>query len=586
MSKILGNYFNRKIFRIAIIATIVVLVIYPFVFSKKSFANEISLFPTICEGSWKNVSEASGDPVDNRLGGAESTASGDMIACHSFDLSSLPHDAVITDTHLELVWASGNIKKQFIQPSIEESYDPLAPVTEGELLEPSSEINEQGVEVESHRQEPQLNTLETQTAPLIEQKNIPVPVNEIKIDSTNSDITPEPTSRIPDWIHSLFISEVKAEDALIPVENSIISNDNQPATNVVEVAIPETKPSKEITSEIIVPESVTTTKIPETGDNSTESSKIQTDTSSENIPENSITAEEASRGTALYNLSYTLNTKTEHHLASVTQEHLSNVYPLLVTVEDVAVLKVSLTSLMTFDEIDSLSLEGIKLVVSYTAGESLDPIRQPDIEVDTILDNIIVEDIQAIRLKRDDNKQFEIWYRTLDPEELIANNRTEHTLDTKREELTIAESSLITESISTDLPLAEIKSKDLGITQTEKLVIESSEKDQISRPTNTIKPEITSIDKSSNKKKKLYWNFIDGDDSVNRSTHLGLRDGYIFWLNKKGTVLNSFNILTQGYNSQFYQPDSGIDFIMYRSPSSQEKKAILNMTEKKFIFPE
>lgn len=586
MSKILGNYFNRKIFRIAIIVTIVVLVIYPFVFSKKSFANEISLFPTICEGSWKNASEATGDPVDNRLGGAESTASGDMIACHSFDLSSLPHDAVITDAHLELVWASSNSKKQFIQPSIEESYDPLAPVTEEELLDPSSEINEQGAEVESLIEEPQLNTLETQTAPPIEQKNIPVPVEEIKIDSTNSDITPEPTSRIPDWIHSIFISEVKAEEAVIPVENSIISNDNQLITTEVEVASPETKPSKEITSETIVPESVTTTSTPETGDSSVESSEIHTVTSGENIAETSITAEEASTGTALYNLSYTLDTKTEHHLGSVTQEHLSNVYPLSVTVDDAAVLKVSLTSLMTFDEIDSLSLEGMKLVVSYTAADSLDPIRQPDIEVDTVLDNIIVEDIQVIRLKRDDNKQFEIWYRTLDPEELIANNQTEDTVRTQGQESTLIDSVQISNPLSTEIPPDEIKSEDLGITQTKELIIESTEKDEISRPTKTINPEITSIEKNSDKKKRLYWNFVDGDDSVNRFTQLGLRDGYIFWLNKKGTVLNSFNILTQGYNSQFYQPDSGIDFIMYRSPSSQEKKAILNMTEKKFIFPE
>ncbi|QQS60086.1 hypothetical protein IPN41_03080 [Candidatus Falkowbacteria bacterium] len=67
---------------------------------------------------------------------------------------------------------------------------------------------------------------------------------------------------------------------------------------------------------------------------------------------------------------------------------------------------------------------------------------------------------------------------------------------------------------------------------------------------------------------------------------IALQDGYVFWLNKKGTVLNSYNILTQGYNSQIYEPESGDNFIMYRSPSSQEKKAILILSEKKFVFTE
>ncbi len=545
MSNILGYFFHRKRIKIAIAVAIVLLVIYPLVIrTKKSFADEISLYPTICEGSWANAAEAAGDPADNRLIGAKSQAAGDIITCHSFDTSALPKGATISDAHLELEWTEGDQIKNIVEPSIEDSYDSIAP-----LIEENPVIEKTEKEI-----------LNTETLPSIDQENTQKLPESKSIDSNNNDSKPqiEPTSRLPHWIQSLFIPEAQAEEQIVtPEENTKTESLNIEAEQV---------PALQFNQENVI---------------TSEQTESNTETDVEKSKETS------GIGTALYDITYTASDNKATPLGEVTHEHLSQLYPISLTADDLVVLNVSLTSRMTYDQVENLFLQGIKLVVVYSAKDSLDPIRQPDLEVDTVLDDVKVDGIEAIRIKRADNEQYEIWYRILDPEELTKNIEQEDIVDTQGEETIISNSPKISIPVSSDISNDEIKSEGIYITETTKPVpvIESSEENIISLPTNTINPEIFSDTKTPDKKKRFYWNFVDGDDSVNQDTPIGLQDGYVFWLNKKGTVINSFNILTQGYNSQLYQPENGVDFIIYRNPSSQERKAILNF-EKKFIFSE
>lgn len=565
MSKKLGNFFHRKSIKVAIALAIVLLVIYPFLIrTKNSFADEISLYPTICEGSWNNASEAAGDPVDNRLIGARSEAAGDMITCHSFDASSLPKDAVITDAHFEFLWTVDDETNKVVEPSIEESYDPIAPL----------------IETEPVNQESETEILDTEIIPSVDQQNLP---ESPEINSNDEPSVIEPTSGLPHWIQSLFVPEVRAQEEIVtPTENTQMSNEtkNDTETNPQiipsEINIPENISVEEVINESKLSEENTT--LDKTNLDQTENSAKTAD----EIPQ--ATVGETEIGIALYDIAYSISDK-QQSLGQVIHEHLSKPYSVSLAVDDLASIKVSLTSLMTVDHIDNLALGGIKLVIVYNASASLDPIRQPDLEVDTVLDNVNVDNIQAIRIKRSDNEQYEIWYRTLDPEELTNNMQQEYTVDIKGETII---SDLLENPIpaSTDLVMDEIKSEEIYITGAEKSIIENSEKGIISTPTNTINSEIPSETKIPDKKKRYYWNYVDGDDSINRAISVAVQDGYIFWLNKKSTVLNSFNILTQGYNSQSYQPENGLDFIGYYSSSSQEKKAILNFSEQKFIFPE
>jgi len=563
MSNILGYFFHRKRIKIAIAVAIVLLVIYPLVIrTKKSFADEISLFPTVCEGSWANAAEAAGDPADNRLIGAKSQAAGDIITCHSFDTSALPKGATISDAHLELVWTEGDQIKNIVEPSIEESYDSIAPVTEEN---PVIEKTEKEI-------------LNTETLPSIDQENTQKLPESKSIDSNNNDSQPqiEPTSRLPHWIQSLFIPEAQAEEQIVaPVENTKTESLNIEAEQVPAV---QSNQENVITEETVLSETTNTIEVSNDNNPSSEASSEQIQSKTEIEVEKS--NETRGMGTALYDITYTASDNKATPLGEITHEHLSQLYPISLTADDLVVLNIFLTSRMTYDQVNNLFLQGMKLVVEYSAKDSLDPIRQPNLEVDTILDDTTIDGIEAIRIKREDNKQYEIWYRVLEPEELTNNIQQEEKVSTQNDEPFISDSPEISISV-----LPEIKSEYIHITETAKPVIENSEENIISLPTNTINPESFLDTKTSNKKKRHYWNFVDGDNSVNRDTPVGLQDGYIFWLNKKGTVLNSFNILTQGYSSQLYQPENGVDFIIYRNPSSQEKKAILNF-EKKFIFSE
>lgn len=557
MPRLLSYYFHKKSFKVAIALAIVLLIIYPFVFqTKKSFADEISLFPTICEGSWINVKEAAGDPVDNRSNGAWSSAAGDIISCNSFDVSSLPEDASITDAHIEFMWAAGEVNEAIVEPSIEESYDAVIPSVETEKLDEQSEAE----------------ILEPETIPTSDKENSQENPQEIN-NSTNQEPT-EPTSQIPQWLSSLIIPMVRAEEQTIVSENS-------PDITEPNLAIPSDE--QEI---ILTPE----TQIPSI-ENEISEQATEVIPSEENTTQNDIISEaenvktEEIVGTALYNSSYTISGKKEQFLGEITHEQLSRPYVLPLTIDDITELTVSLKSLMTIDTVNNLTLQGVRLVVTYNVGESLDPIRQPNLEVDTILDEITVDDIQAIRIKRKDNKEYEIWYRVIEPTQ-------QSKIDLKDTNIQISEiqepiSNIPEVTITNDVKPEKIEVDDQeDVVETEKLPERIPLDETISITTDTVKPEINLVKSTSGKKKRFYWNFVEGNDLVSKNISVALQDGYIFWLNKKGTALNSFNILTQGYNSQSYSPESGNDFIMYRSPSSQEKKAILNMTEQKFIFSE
>jgi hypothetical protein len=583
MPKKFGYFLHRKSTKIVIAFTIVLLIIYPFLFkTKKSFADEISLYPTKCVGSWNNADEASGDPADNLLIGAESTAVGETLTCYSFDTTSLPEDASITDTHLEFLWTVVDDKNNFIEPSIEESYDQITPLTEEKIIDQGTEIQ----------------TLDTEITPLIEQNDLKVlpEADNIEPVINDSKVEPGPTSRLPFSIRSLFISEVSAEEQLVaPVETPLetVETNNETKTdlqNEQNIDIQTEQKDLQAQENISIEEASSENEMPLNDSILNDTSSIQTDTNDEgNAEATKEIVNEVDTGTALYSISYAISDNKQQSLGQVTQEQLSKIYPISLTVDDLSFLKVSLTSLMTFDQIDNLALEGIKLVVEYSTGDSLDPIRQPDLYTDKILDRITLDGIEAIRIERADNKKYEIWYRTIDPQQSseINQNNTEAIVIKEDTQIPVVTESSLLETPS--LTSEELIGRDKAISETEKLIIENPDTESTSLPTETVSPDISLEKKTSKtpeKKKRFYWNFIDGDDSVHRAMPIALQDGYVFWLNKKGTVLSSYNILTQGYNSQIYEPESGDNFIMYRSPSSQEKKAILILSEKKFVFTE
>ncbi|QQS60087.1 hypothetical protein IPN41_03085 [Candidatus Falkowbacteria bacterium] len=424
MPKKFGYFLHRKSTKIVIAFTIVLLIIYPFLFkTKKSFADEISLYPTKCVGSWNNADEASGDPADNLLIGAESAAVGDTLSCYSFDTTSLPEDASITDTHLEFLWTSGNEKNNFIKPSIEESYDQITPVADEEEIPQDSEIKSIDSEVIPQNSEiiPQIEQNDLKVLP--EADNIDPVINDSKVE-------PDSTSRLPFSIRSLFISEVSAEEELTaPVEAPLetVEANNETKTdlqNEQNIDIQTEQKDTQAQENVAPEEASNENEIPLNDSILNDTSSSQAETNAEgNAEATKEIVNEVDTGTALYSISYAVSDKKQQSLGQVTQEQLSKIYPISLTVDDLAVLKVSLTSLMTFDQIDNLALEGIKLVVEYSTGDSLDPIRQPDLYTDKILDRITLDGIEAIRIERDDNKKYEIWYRTIEPQQSSETNQ-------------------------------------------------------------------------------------------------------------------------------------------------------------------
>ncbi len=504
---------------------IFLLIIYPFLFNtKKSFAGEIVLFPDHCQGTWSNSASVAGDPAEDESGGAESLAAGDAITCDSF-IGDLPNDAVITEAQLEFIWSVDTESKSVVEPPIEESYDviPVPPSeSEQEPEAPTTNNDEQLPETEEPSQESE--TIETPVVP----------------EASN-----EPISRLPMWLSfSTPIAQAEEEVILQPIDSSTLE-------------IPVTEDSQII--------GITNSEIPSVSENDSEQ-EIETNEENNQPMQPS--------GTSLFNITYQKDKTTMLPFGQITYENLTAKYPIDLTIEDISNLQVALTSLLTIDSHESLHLQGIGLVIKYNKSE--DPIRQPDLHVDTVLDDVTIENIEAIRIKRADNKEYEIWYRTLEPEEQAENENKK--VEIKTEEMADSENITLPESPIQIASNEQLSEPELDISETIKSEIET--------PSEVIVPEPDLENVKINRKKDFYWNFIARDDSVHSTVPISLQDGYIFWLNQKGTTLNSFNILTQGYNSQVYQPEEGLNYIIYRNPSSQEKKAILSSLEQKFIFSE
>lgn len=546
MSRIYNFLFHKKTIRLVIALVIVLLIIYPFLFgTKKSYADEIILFPKNCQGNWSNAQSAAGDPAENDVSdGAQSLAVGDRIVCDSFE-GSLPEGVTITDSHLEFIWSIGKKSEPVIEAPIEESYDTTP------ILPTESPVQEENIKQPS-------DGIETQVTPS----------------------SKEPSSRLPKWFQSFSIPTANAEE--------------EAPTDPVSAPTPPLLENISIdrnSSEVSVPLSTN-----DTSSDINESSTATTDfeeksSESSNQGEEGKNSENSGKGTSLFTIQYSLGKEESFSLGVITHEHLTENYQVPLTSADISNVQVSLSSLMTIDIIENLSLQGIELVVAYNGIESDDPIRQPNLKIDAILDDITIDDVRAIRIKRADNKEYEIWYQIV-----VATPKTEATPSKEILPIDIKDSGQIfDEEISSNNqtePLTQPEiisptvnfvnhlqaSDSLEVTQSVSQVITSSQAADVNN--------IESINPISNEKVDQEWNFVAGDSLVHEFMPIALKDGNIFWLDKKGRVLNSFSILTQGLTSQSYQPEKGNDYIIYQDPTSKEKKAILNFSGQKFIFSE
>lgn len=547
--------------KIVIIFAILALLAYGFFFPfKKSYANEITLFPSVCEGSWQNATAVAGDPAEE-TGGAQSLSSGDIINCHSFSGESLPEGVTITSAYVEFIWTVNKKSEELPAPSIEDSYDPNPlPIAPTENLE-------EGL---------------TKEEPI---KDIPASIEEVSptIEQPSVESSPEePTSYLPKLKQVFFIPIAQAEEAT-PVSSESV---NLP---------PEPSVSDNSKIEALEPENISSVeeKLPDVNESEKElinksdvflknEEVIPSENSSTPSPQEEGNNEIAANGTPLFAIIYSLPSKNQQPLGHIMQEQLNDRYGINVDISEIPDLEVSLTSLLTIDSVKNLTLQGIQLVVRYDEPKQEDPIRQPDLTVDTVLDDIRSEDTRVIRIQRADNKEYEIWYRSLGAEaqenskqEKIENPTVEDQQqgDTiKDDKFITSDSEVISDIISPEslkTPLIKSDNEIRTPAEANTSVIDSSIQSVIPSPPTT----------------DARWNFVVGHNLINSSFPIAFKDGVIFWVNQPGNALYTFTILTQGIYSSSYQPDQGENSITYKNSSNQEKEARYEAESGQFIFP-
>lgn len=553
---------RRTRVQIVIILIIFAVIAYGFFFPlKKSSANEITLFPSICEGNWFNATEAAGDPATDQIAnGARSTGVGETISCHSFEGDHLPEGVTITSAHLEFQWEMIPIAEPVPAPSIEESYDPLP------SDQPEAQV--QSGEVKINEGEADVNSPEVESGATENSK------------PTDSPVTPEPTleptSRLPRWFETLIIPMAHAEETVTDPEIKLplaAESVLEPGGEIIPVEInsQSLEELKQIRSPSEAPffpaEGEITTSIP-----AVESSELI-------ITPPSLMEEENVDGTPLYSIATSFPPQVPFTLGSVKQEALDEVYPLDISFPAIHNLRVSLTSLLTIDSMDELTLRGVKLVVAFKRPEIDDPIRQPDLTVDTILDDIRSEEMRVIRIRRADNNESEIWYRSLVVEEKEVPKKTEEETS-DRQIASLNFPTPVTE------PILEAESTTYSSASIEPLLpfVENSETSVTKTTERQVSP--TETQRYFPSMKDNSWNFVVGHNFSNESASIGFKDGIIFWIDQNRKALYSFNTLTQGTISRSYDSEQGDNYIPYFSATSEEKKAIFDLSTEKFIFLE
>lgn len=566
MQHILDFLIFKKKMKIFVAAMLVLAVVYFGFITKKSKADEMVFFPKTCEGTWENADKVSGDPEEKgSLEGAKTLSAGDQIACYDFQ-GSLPDGAIIKDAALEFMWGIDDKKNPgIIEPGIEESYDPNpGPIiqesptdaenkSEGTLTDiiptlPSNVENEEPIDKSIPLEE---------TLPVIEkQESIPT---ETPLPSS------EPTSVLPSRLQSLFMPTAHAQEEVVDTTSEISSAN----TNVTEDPLQiESPPS--LSNEIITGQAVPS-----------DTTKIISD---------STTTVVNSEQNDIFDIRYGLGENDWQNSGRLSREQLSKPTSLTLTSSDISILKVSLSTRLTLEPLDNLVLKGVKLIVTYDEVDDGDPIKQPNLKVDTILDDVTVDGIRAIRLKRAKSKTQEIWYQTVKNDNTLINS-----LDSSTESESIVENLKVlppSADTSKEIPSLPVQDNMEIISDTEKVVTTDSIKLDISDnkisnqeslpPTVTKKGEIN----KGLKNLKVDWNLVATNEWIHENSPLGLQDGLIFWFSKEGNALYSFNILTQGVNTQIYEPVDGINYIRYINQASKEKKAILDFSKHIFIFSE
>lgn len=336
-----------------------VLVYNFFFFIKRSSAEEVTLFPTSCEGSWHNSQAVAGEKsTTEQTEGAQSQAAGDEIHCFDFK-GDLPANITILSASLHLLWGSVTPALPSPGPSIEESYDPV-PVSP-EVMPPAEPTTESAPETSPSTPPAQEQQEETPVLP--EAPSVPV---------TNEETSP--TSFLPSW---LGVNTAQADETSTATE--LPSDPN--------VALPSTSP--ESPSSVVEP--VQNAPIPAVSEPAVE--------------------EEAS-GTALFEVTYNVSENSSQRLGFVYQESLEASFALPITLEHIPNLRIKLISRPNLDAVQTIALQGMKLAVTYQKADvQVDPLTPPDRKIDTFLEDITREGVEVIRVKRKEKETHEIWYR-------------------------------------------------------------------------------------------------------------------------------------------------------------------------------
>lgn len=506
---------SKKILRLLLVVVLCAVISKVFFFSgKKSYAEEAFLFPQVCQGTWTNSQVVAGEKfVSDSIVGARSTAAGDEITCQSFS-GTIPSDIVIKSATIHFLWKEATENQATPPPpTLEESYDPVGsssgniefkeikPDTEKEIdqVEPFLEVNS----------EPSPSREETTLPSDLKDENIP------KEEPTTQDFKLEPVSnptKPVSWRSTLFkwlaVASAQAEEIDKPTPTPSLSEEDtfpEQSRNIISSIVD----SKEDNTKELTPENVSQPFAP------------AIEISPQTLPPLDQMIE-----TGLFQVDYQLDDSPPQKLGLITQESLEKAFSIPVSIETIPKLRVRLTSLLTLDAKQLLELTGMKLVIEYNRNVEEDPIKQPNLEIDSLLNTLQTGQYEVIRIQRADTKEYEIWYRELTESELINNT-----------------------------PVSEIESD-----------------------------QVDSEEDSPEKKPVFYWNFVAGKELVHETLPIALHDGYIFWFNAEGNDLYAYSILTQGINSQSFSPQDNNISIVYFGPAKQERKAVYDKQTLSFSF--
>lgn len=539
------NSLRRSRRRIIAIIALLALVTYGFLIPfKRSYADEITLFPKNCSGNWLTPEEAAGNPAeDTYQRGAQSKGVGETITCSDFSSEALPEGVTITSAHVLFRWALHQPAATPPLPSIEDSYDTVpAPAAEISPAKPDESP------VESENIEP-----------------FPLPTEE------------EPISWFSHWSLDLGIAVAHAQEESLPaITPTPLLQEEIPSAPSPELSesLPEITEKTESTAPIVNEEAKENSE-------ETPSSLMPAEDNPVSTPAAESVSENTQTGTPLFSIAATIFPNPAQTIGSVMQDQLEATYPLQITSATLPHLALSLTSLLTLDAREDLVLQGMQLVIAYEGSRVDDPIRQPDLQTDTILDDLRSEEVRVIRIKRSDNDEYEVWYRALSAEER----------STSETELAPTDNNETSEAVSLDSQFAEVGLPSLTIPP----VVTETVTPEVIPPltesmSETVTPVIAPVTDTATSftlptNHDTSWNFVVGDEMLSKTASIALHDGLIFWLNKKGNSLYSFNILTQGLAARPYDPEQGDTYLPYQAPNSEERRALFDSTEQKFIFP-